>query len=223
MKQKTYNELDAIDLALIEQLTIDGRQTITELTKNLGISRKSTSRRMQRILDSQLVRVTALSDPRARGHWPLVTIGLKVNVGKADTVANQLATYANIRFVIISGGRYDIVAWVEFQDSDDMHGFLANELGRLTEIVSIETMVTLKLIKASMEPLLELNDNLKSKKLSSEDLLNRTIENTNKDYDDNLNGKDIPGRNNGKGHKQYSELLENSQQLLVGQASTKGV
>ena len=214
MKQKIHTKLDAIDLALIEQLTIDGRQTITELTKSLGISRKSTSRRMQRILDSQLVRVTALSDPRARGHWPLVTIGLKVNVGKADTVANQLASCTNVRFVIISGGRYDIIAWVEFEDPDDMHSFLANQLGKIPGIVSIETMVTLKLIKASMEPLLESKDDVNSKILSSGDcnlsLLNRTIESTDNDHYESINGENIPGQNNGKGHKQYGELLKNS-------------
>ena len=68
---------------------------------------------------------------------------------EVDAVAEKLASYANVRFVIISAGRYDIITWVMFREPEDLSNFIRNELGTIPGLVSAETMIYLDIKRFS--------------------------------------------------------------------------
>ncbi|MBM3132674.1 MAG: Lrp/AsnC family transcriptional regulator [Chloroflexi bacterium] len=149
MKEATFENLDDLDLMLIKELEIDGRQTNTDLAKKIGTSKATARRKLRRLLDENIIRVVAVANPPALGYKTVATMGINVRPGEVDAVAEKLAAYKNIHFVIISTGRYDIIAWVMFREPEDLSNFLRKELGKIPGLTSVETMVNLKIIKAS--------------------------------------------------------------------------
>ena len=87
----------------------------------------------------------------------VATMGINVRPGDVDSVAEKLASFDNVHFVIISTGRYDIIAWMMFQEPEDLSDFLRAELGNIPGLVSVETMINLKIIKASFTYLADEN------------------------------------------------------------------
>lgn len=149
MKGKAIQSLDELDLMLIKELEVDGRQTNTDLARKIGTSKATARRKLRRLLDEGIIRVVAVANPPALGYKTVATMGINVRPGEVDSVADKLASYKNVHFVIISTGRYDIIAWVMFQDPEDLSNFLRKELGKIPGLTSVETMVNLKIIKAS--------------------------------------------------------------------------
>lgn len=149
MRQNPRNDLDDLDIRLIKELEMDGRQTNTDLAKKIGTSKATARRKLRRLLDENIIRVVAVANPPALGYKTVATMGINVRPGEVDAVADRLAGYKNVHFVIISTGRYDIIAWVMFQEAEDLSNFLRKELGKIPGLTSVETMVNLKIIKAS--------------------------------------------------------------------------
>ena len=145
--QKEY--LDDLDLVLISELETDGRQTNTDLAKKIGTSKATARRKLNKLLYDGVIKVVAVANPPALGYKTVATMGINVRPGDVDTVADRLASYTNVHFVIISTGRYDIIAWMMFKEPEELSDFLRTELGNIPGLVSVETMINLKIIKAS--------------------------------------------------------------------------
>ncbi len=148
-KDRYSRKLDAMDLKLIEELEVDGRQTNAELARKIGTSKATARRKLNALLDEGVIRVLAVADPPALGYKTVATMGINVHPGEVDNVAEKLASYGNIRFVIITAGRYDVIAWAMFKESEDLSGFIRNELGNIRGLLSAETMIYLDIKKFS--------------------------------------------------------------------------
>ncbi len=157
MEKSLHDNLDELDLVLIRELESDGRQTNTDLAKKIGTSKATARRKLKKLLDGGIIKVVAVANPPALGYRTVATMGINVRPGDVDAVAERLASYENVHFVIISTGRYDIIAWMMFQEPEDLSDFLRTELGNIPGLVSVETMINLKIIKASFAYLAEEN------------------------------------------------------------------
>lgn len=149
MKDNASLKIDSLDLKLIKELEIDGRQTNAELARKVGTSKATARRKLNRLLDEGIIRVLAVADPPSIGFNTVATMGINVHPGEVDAVADKLASYANVRFVIISTGRYDIITWVMFRSAEDLSDFIRNELGNIPGLVSAETMIYLDIKRFS--------------------------------------------------------------------------
>ncbi|MFO8101320.1 MAG: Lrp/AsnC family transcriptional regulator [Dehalococcoidia bacterium] len=149
MKQNPRENLDDLDLVLIKELESDGRQTNTDLARKIGTSKATARRKLKKLLDEDIIKVVAVANPPALGYQTVATMGINVRPGDVDNVAERLASYDNVHFVIVSTGRYDIIAWMMFKEPEELSDFLRTELGNIEGLVSVETMINLKIIKAS--------------------------------------------------------------------------
>ncbi len=155
MKRSPRDYMDELDLVLIRELESDGRQTNTDLARKIGTSKATARRKLKKLLDDDIIKVVAVANPPALGYKTVATMGINVRPGDVDTVADKLASYDNVHFVIVSTGRYDIIAWMMFKEPEDLSDFLRTELGSIKGLVSVETMINLKIIKASFTYLAE--------------------------------------------------------------------
>lgn len=149
MKRRAPGQLDPLDIRLIKELEADGRQSNAELARKVGTSKATARRKLNRLLDEGVIRVLAVADPPALGYQTVATMGINVRPGEVDAVAETLASYGNVHVVIICAGRYDIIAWVMFRNSEDLSSFIRNELGKIPGLVHAETMIYLKIKRFS--------------------------------------------------------------------------
>jgi Lrp/AsnC family transcriptional regulator for asnA, asnC and gidA len=141
--------IDQLDLRILGEIEKDGRQPVSHLAKKLGISWANASARLQRLLDKQITRVVAFASPLHLGYRTFGMIGIKVSPGDIDTVMDQVQTLPNVWSVVRVTGRYDVIVETMFPGPIGLSDFLAEELGPIAGIQSMETMVALDYRKMS--------------------------------------------------------------------------
>jgi Lrp/AsnC family transcriptional regulator for asnA, asnC and gidA len=102
---------------------------------------------MQRLMDENIIRIGASTNPFALGYEGVATLGLKCDIGKVLEVAEAIATYKQVQYVGIYASPYDIVSWVVFRKLSDLGHFTKVELSRIPGLREVETIVNFKLVK----------------------------------------------------------------------------
>jgi Lrp/AsnC family transcriptional regulator for asnA, asnC and gidA len=137
--------LDDISKAIIEQLQVDGRQSYAAIGKAVGLSEAAVRQRVQRLQDTGVMQIVAVTDPLTLGFSRQAMIGLKCD-GDLAKVAGDLADMAEIDYVVITAGSFDLLIEVVCEDDDHLLEILSRVRG-VPSVTSTETFVYLKLQK----------------------------------------------------------------------------
>jgi Lrp/AsnC family transcriptional regulator for asnA, asnC and gidA len=143
----TVLDLDSVDQSIIDLLRIDGRMAFTEIAKRLNIPEATARYRVQRLLQSKTIQITAWPNPEKIGKPHVLMLLLTIENGAVEAVARELAAMEEVRFVSILVGHYNIVADVYFGVHADLLAFF-EKLHGMKGIISYETQTILKLLKA---------------------------------------------------------------------------
>jgi Lrp/AsnC family transcriptional regulator, regulator for asnA, asnC and gidA len=137
--------LDDISKRIIEQLQVDGRQSYASIGKAVGLSEAAVRQRVQRLQETGVMQIVAVTDPLTLGFRRQAMIGLKCD-GDLEKVANDLAAMEEIDYVVITAGSFDLLLEVVCEDDDHLLEILSQVRG-VPSVTSTETLVYLKLRK----------------------------------------------------------------------------
>jgi Lrp/AsnC family transcriptional regulator, regulator for asnA, asnC and gidA len=153
------HRLDATERAMVELLQQDGRLTITQLARTVGVTEVTARRKLKRLLGDGIIRVVATVDPFDVGYETPVIIGLKVQRGQMDAVAERLSQLPQVRYVGASTGRVDLIIEVVTRTNQDLAEFLMNELAQIEGILDSETNLIVRIYKQSWDWAIRGDDN----------------------------------------------------------------
>lgn len=136
--------MDAVDFAILKELEIDGRQSLSELAKKAGVSRHVAGRRVHSLLDRKLVSIMAFTNPGALGYRTLAITGVRVTPGSLHPVADRLKALPSVLLVVTTTGQNDVIILSMFTDPGALTAFLTRNLGGIPGITSNETMIVLE-------------------------------------------------------------------------------
>ena len=139
-------QLDKVSKAIIEQLQGDGRRSYAEIGKAVGMSEAAVRQRVQKLTDSGVMQVVAVTDPLQLGFYRQAMVGIKVS-GDTTVVAQALSKLAAVDYVVLTAGSFDILAEVVCENDDDLIELLNKEIRGIDGVQSTETFVYLKLQK----------------------------------------------------------------------------
>ncbi len=139
-------QLDDVSKAIIEQLQTDGRRSYAEIGKAVGLSEAAVRQRVQKLTDSGVMQVVAVTDPMQLGFYRQAMIGIRVT-GDATQVAEQLGALAAVDYVVLTAGSFDILAEVVCENDEDLIDLLNKQIRGIDGVRSTETFVYLKLHK----------------------------------------------------------------------------
>jgi Lrp/AsnC family transcriptional regulator, regulator for asnA, asnC and gidA len=137
--------LDDISKRIIEQLQVDGRQSYAAIGKAVGLSEAAVRQRVQRLQETGVMQIVAVTDPLTLGFRRQAMIGLKCD-GDLAKVADDLAAMEEIDYVVITAGSFDLLLEVVCEDDDHLLQILSQVRG-VPSVTSTETLVYLKLRK----------------------------------------------------------------------------
>ena len=139
-------QLDDVSKKIIEQLQADGRRSYAEIGKAVGLSEAAVRQRVQKLTDSGVMQIVAVTDPMQLGFFRQAMIGIRAS---ADTrvLAEQLAAIDAVDYVVLTAGTFDILAEVVCEDDDELLELLNSKIRNLEGVLSTETFVYLKLRK----------------------------------------------------------------------------
>jgi Lrp/AsnC family transcriptional regulator for asnA, asnC and gidA len=140
--------LDEVAKQIIEELQRDGRRSYAALAKSVGLSEAAVRQRVQRLIDTGVMQVVAVTDPLQVGFTRQAMIGLRVE-GDLIEVADRLAEIDEADYVVLTAGSFDILLEVVCEDDDHLLRLLSERIRRLPGVRDAETFVYLRLAKQS--------------------------------------------------------------------------
>lgn len=138
--------LDPTSKAIIEQLQLDGRRSYAEIGKAVGLSEAAVRQRVQKLTDSGVMQIVAVTDPMRLGFNRQAMLGIRVT-GDTMVVADRLAEIPEVDYVVLSAGSFDILAEVVCEDDEALIQLLNQRIRQLEGVASTETFLYLKLNK----------------------------------------------------------------------------
>jgi Lrp/AsnC family transcriptional regulator for asnA, asnC and gidA len=138
--------LDETSKRIIDQLQEDGRRPYAAIGKAVGLSEAAVRQRVQRLLDSGVVQIVAVTDPLQVGFSRQAMIGVRVE-GDMTEVADRLADLAEVDYVVVTAGSFDLLVEVVCEDDDHLLDLLTQRIRTVPGVRSTETFVYLRLRK----------------------------------------------------------------------------
>ena len=138
--------LDDTSKAIIEQLQVDGRRSYAEIGKAVGLSEAAVRQRVQKLTETGVMQIVAVTDPLQLGFYRQAMVGLKVT-GDTRVIADALAALPAVDYVVLTAGTFDIMVEVVCENDDDLISLLNSDIRTLDGVLSTETFVYLKLHK----------------------------------------------------------------------------
>ncbi|MEI8240921.1 MAG: Lrp/AsnC family transcriptional regulator, partial [Actinomycetota bacterium] len=112
---RSGTHIDDTDRAIIEVLQRDGRVPYTRLGAAVGLSEAAARQRVQRLTDSGVMQVVAVTNPLAHGFRRMAMIGVRTE-GPTDDIAKALQAMPDIDYLVVTAGTYDLMAEVVVPD-----------------------------------------------------------------------------------------------------------
>jgi len=138
-------DLDSKDLQIISALQINGRSKFAELASGIDLSQAAIRLRVNRLLESGVLEIVAITDPLRIGFTVQAMIGLTVD-GDIEALSEKIGAFEYAVYVVLTSGRFDMLVEVLCADNDHLLEVIS-DLRALDGVSSVEAHTYLRLTK----------------------------------------------------------------------------
>lgn len=139
--------LDNIDQYIIEAMRKDGREAFAQIAEKLNVSPGMIRQRYNRLVELGYLKVVAVTNPLMMGMRTMALIGVHTDGHKLLQVAEEISKIDEVVYLVVVGGRYDIICEVFCRDHEDLLKFLTEKLAKVDGIRETESFIHLKIVK----------------------------------------------------------------------------
>jgi len=144
-------DLDRYDQAILQGLASDGRISITDLARDIGLSKSPTQARMRRLEKAGVITgYRALFDPIRLGlnHVSFVEVRLSDTREAALSAFNAaVMKIPEIEQVHMIAGNFDYLMKIRTHDMMDYRRFLGEKISALPYVANTSTYVAMQAVK----------------------------------------------------------------------------
>ncbi|MBV9593426.1 MAG: Lrp/AsnC family transcriptional regulator [Actinobacteria bacterium] len=137
---------DDVSRAIIEQLQEDGRRPYATIGKAVGLSEAAVRQRVQKLVESGVMQIVAVTDPMQVGFHRQAMIQLSVE-GDSEPVVSALERIPEVVYIVVVAGSVDVLAEVVVKDDEHLLTLLNGQIRTLPGVRRTETLLYLKLTK----------------------------------------------------------------------------
>lgn len=138
--------LDEVGKAIIRALQRDGRTPYATIAREVGLSEAAVRQRVQRLLDTDLLQIVAVTDPLQIGFTRQAQVGI-VTSGDSQRVAAEIGAFDEVVYLVTTTGRFDLIAEVVCTDDEHLLTLLHQQIRTIDGVTGTETFNFLKLNK----------------------------------------------------------------------------
>jgi Lrp/AsnC family transcriptional regulator for asnA, asnC and gidA len=147
--------IDEIDKIIIEELEKNGRASYAGLADKLGISLATVSRRVARLYEQNIIKISAIRNPVRLGYLANAYIFLRADLNKVHSICAALATHREVHMMMTLMSGFEILAGIHLKSPEELYRFIAEEVAVIKGVMNIETFVCAEIKKRSY-PLFDL-------------------------------------------------------------------
>ncbi len=138
--------LDKVDRAIIEHLQTDGRAPYTKLSSAVGLSEAAVRQRVQRLLETGVMQVVAVTDPLQLGYRRMAMIGVRAE-GDLTALAEKISAVAEVSYVVVTAGSFDLLVEAVVEDDERLLDLVNDRLRALPGVRTTETFIYMRIQK----------------------------------------------------------------------------
>jgi len=151
---ESETDLDDFDRAILETLAAEGRISVTDLARRIGLSKTPTQARMRRLEAAGFIKgYRAILDPLRLGldHVAFVEVRLDDTRESALEAFNAaVAAIPEIEQCHMMAASFDYLLKVRVRDMNAYRAVLAEKISRLPHVASTSTFVAMQAVKEGM-------------------------------------------------------------------------
>lgn len=139
-------ELSQTDQELIRLLQIDGRRSFTQLARALGMGSRAVGRRVEELQEDGVIEITTVSDPEILGYGAVGLLAIRTDGSRTlRSMARELADLDAVDYVVITSGRYELLAEVLCRDAEQLLTLVDGAIREIAGISETELLPYLSL------------------------------------------------------------------------------
>ena len=148
---ETLSDLDGFDHKILDILTVQGRISVTELARRIGLSKSPTQARLRRLEEQGVIRgYRALYDPIRLGRDHVAFVEVKLS----DTRERALAAFNDAVLLVpeveqchLIAGAFDYLLKVRTAGMPGYRAVLAEKISTLPHVSNTSTYVAMQAVK----------------------------------------------------------------------------
>jgi Lrp/AsnC family transcriptional regulator for asnA, asnC and gidA len=134
--------VDAIDRTIVALLIEDGRMSSADIARRAGgITERSVRYRLERLVSSGIIRVSAVADPKALGYPVLADVFIEVEPGQIMTVARTMTEFECVTYVACSTGASDLSIQIVAADNAGLYRFVTEVVANVAGVRKTTTVL----------------------------------------------------------------------------------
>ncbi|MFT7107702.1 MAG: Lrp/AsnC family leucine-responsive transcriptional regulator [Yoonia sp.] len=151
MMPETISDVDKFDRKILNILTVEGRISVTELARRIGLSKSPTQARLKRLEESGVIRgYRALYDPirLGRDHVAFVEVKLSDTREAALSAFNAgVLRVPEVEQCHLIAGAFDYLLKVRTAGMTGYRAVLAEKISTLPHVSNTSTYVAMQAVK----------------------------------------------------------------------------
>lgn len=140
-------QLDDLDRQLIEVLARDARVSNRKIAVDLGVTEGTVRGRIKRLQQDGLISFTAITSFGLADSARMAFIGAQAEVSDVREVARQIADLSQVNAVMLTMGRFNILAICLFNSLDHLHEVASDKILAIPGVHHVETSIAVKTLK----------------------------------------------------------------------------
>ena len=137
---------DDVSKAIIEQLQEDGRRPYATIGKAVGLSEAAVRQRVQKLVDSGVMQIVAVTDPMQVGFHRQAMVAISAT-GDIESIAKRLSAIPEVVYLVVIAGSFDVLAEIVVTDDDHLLELINEQIRTIPGVLRTETFLYLKLTK----------------------------------------------------------------------------
>jgi DNA-binding Lrp family transcriptional regulator len=139
-------DLSRVDRAIVELLQADGRLSFAQIGSRVGVTEKTARRRVRSLVDSGVIQIAAVTDPRLIGYGAAALIGISATSAEPlSATVEHLLQIPTVDYVVTSVGRFAVYAELFAADLRSLEQTIEQQIRPLPGVSGLEVFPYLRL------------------------------------------------------------------------------
>jgi DNA-binding Lrp family transcriptional regulator len=138
---------DKLDYDILQALHKDARVAASEIARLTGANERTIRKRIDRLVELDIIRTSAIINPLAFGYVTAADIFLEVDPDQEQEIIQTLMSMPEVTYVAYGQGSNDISIEARFKDNDALREFLRHTLAGMPGVTVTRYALVPKILR----------------------------------------------------------------------------
>lgn len=144
--------MDNIDLKIIDILTKNSRETVSEISHKVHLSLPAVSERIRKLEENNIIENFTIKVNREKSDYKLL-VNIFVNINKTENIEpfrKKIVKFQEVLECYHIVGEYDYLLKVLLRDTSELEHFISEKLKKIKGVSKTNTIIILSTLKEKL-------------------------------------------------------------------------